>query len=165
MDTSSDSINNTTSSVLLNAIKSLAILVTFCVFISWFLLGGVTAEVQAVMLTAVTLVITPFLLNFRFNPVYQIQRRILHVMTGSLIVYLSHVVRVKILYMSLFVLTLGAAVIEVSRRFIPAASRLFHVFFGNLLRPDEAQGRRVPGAFYFLPGPGICLLLFPTKMG
>jgi dolichol kinase len=157
------SADTTAASLLPTAIKSLFILVTFTIFITWLLLGDASAEVQ-VMLTAVTLVITPFLLNFRFNPQYQIQRRLLHVMTGSLIVYLSHVVAVKIVYMSLFVLTLGAAVIEVSRRNVPAAARLFDLLFGNLLRSDEAQGRRVPGAFHYLPGAGLCLFLFPAEM-
>ena len=139
-------------------------LVGFCVLVTWLVVGGVRREVLTVMLTGVSLVIFPFLLNFKFNPEYQIQRRLLHMFTGSLIVYLSSILDVKILYLSLFMLTLGSAVIEVSRRRIPAAARLFGFFFGNLLRPEEAKGRRIPGAFYFLPGAGVCLLLFPTEV-
>jgi dolichol kinase len=111
-------------------------------------------------------VILPFLLNFPFKPKFQVQRRLLHMMTGSLIVFLStkETGEGGALWQALFMLTLGAGVIEYSRRKIPGASKLFAFFFGNLLRPEEASKERIPGAFYFLPGAGLCLYLFPQRL-
>ena len=141
--------------------KALGVLVAFCVGVASVL----TPQVAPVMATAVSMVVFPFVLNFPFHPEWQIQRRLLHMCTGSLIVFVSHRLEASqsILHCALFMLTLGAAVIEVSRRTLESAANLFSFFFGNLLRGDEAAGTRVPGAFYFLPGAGLALYLFPVE--
>jgi dolichol kinase len=112
------------------------------------------------MLTAISIVIFPFFLNFEFGKQFQLQRRILHLATGLLFVYLNETFDSKDFKNSLLVLSLGSVVIEFARRKNPQAKRIFDFFFGNLLRTDEFNAVRVPGAFYFLFGGWFTLELF-----
>jgi dolichol kinase len=77
------------------------------------------------------------------------KRRWQHALTGHALVQISYVLPYPICMAALL---LGALGLLTFQQVAPAA---FYQAFGPLLRPDEVQGRKLQGAFYFLLGTAV----------
>jgi dolichol kinase len=81
------------------------------------------------------------------------KRRLQHALTGHALVQISYVLSRDL---ALGLLLLGAAGIHICQKYFPSH---FRQHFGDLLRPSELSGFRLPGAFYFLLGTAATLAL------
>jgi dolichol kinase len=93
----------------------------------------------------------------RFSLEQEAKRRWQHAITGHALVQISYVLPI---HLSIGALVVGAAGIAYVRHF---KSDLYLQNFGPLLRPDELEGGRLPGAFYFLVGTALAVTLFPMN--
>ena len=81
------------------------------------------------------------------------KRRLQHALTGHALVQVSYVLSRSL---SLSLLIFGSLGIWGCQKFFPNHLRQH---FGPLLRPSELSGERLPGAFYFLIGTAITMIL------
>lgn len=78
-----------------------------------------------------------------------VKRRWQHALTGHALVQISYFLPY---FLCLAALLLGAMGMFAFQQCAPAS---FYQSFGPLLRPDEIEGRKLPGAFYFLLGTAV----------
>jgi dolichol kinase len=83
------------------------------------------------------------------------KRRWQHALTGHALVQVSYMLSKDV---CIGLLLLGALGMVYLRFF---QSELYYRLFENLLRVDEMQNGRLPGAFYFLVGTALTALFFP----
>lgn len=93
----------------------------------------------------------------RFSLEQEAKRRCQHAITGHALVQISYLLPI---HLSVAALVVGAAGIAYMRHF---KSDLYIQHFGPLLRPDELEDGRLPGAFYFLVGCTLAVSLFPMN--
>jgi dolichol kinase len=93
----------------------------------------------------------------RFSLEQEAKRRWQHAITGHALVQISYLLPI---HLSIAALVAGAAGIFYVRHF---KSDLYIHAFGPLLRPDELEDGRLPGAFYFLVGTALAATLFPMN--
>jgi dolichol kinase len=93
----------------------------------------------------------------RFSLEQEAKRRWQHAITGHALVQISYLLPIHI---SIAALVVGAAGIAYVRHF---KSDLYLKAFGPLLRPDELEDGRLPGAYYFLVGTALAATLFPMN--
>ena len=93
----------------------------------------------------------------------QIQRRIQHILSGTVVLYFQRTF-VTADFLAFLVISMTAIlVIHTSRLYLPWVQRLFTWVFGNILRDTEKQGKRMPGALFFLVGNLISFIFFPKN--
>ena len=109
-----------------------------------------------------SLVLLPFATNFNAGKDWQLQRRILHLLTGLLCVFNA---TQPLFLPALLLLCFGSIVIEIARRVSPAARAIFYRFYGNSLRVEEIECKKIPGAFWFLFGAALSVWLFGAEKG
>jgi dolichol kinase len=93
----------------------------------------------------------------RFSLEQEAKRRWQHAITGHALVQISYLLPI---HLSIAALVFGAAGIAYVRHF---KSDLYIQKFGPLLRSDELEDGRLPGAFYFLVGTALTATLFPMN--
>lgn len=81
------------------------------------------------------------------------KRRLQHALTGHALVQISYILP---LAACIILLLLGAVGMYVAQTY---ALTWFQQAFGELLRKDELSGKQLPGAFYFLLGTGLTILI------
>lgn len=91
----------------------------------------------------------------RFSLEQEAKRRWQHAVTGHALVQISYFLPT---HLSIAALVAGAAGIAYMRHF---KSDLYIKAFGPLLRADELEDGRLPGAYYFLVGTALAATLFP----
>jgi dolichol kinase len=80
-------------------------------------------------------------------------RRLQHALTGHALVQISYVLPRSVAAVLLFVAAAGMFLLQ---HYVPDH---FRQAFGPLLRPDELSGKALPGAFYFLVGTAMTVVL------
>lgn len=93
------------------------------------------------------------ILMARVSLAKETKRRLQHALTGHALVQISYVLPRNL---AIGLLMLGAAGIFSMQRIFPEQ---FRQAFGPLLRPHELSGGQLPGAFYFLLGTAITVIL------
>lgn len=91
----------------------------------------------------------------RWNLQKEAKRRWQHAITGHALVQISYLLPIDLCIALLWIV---AALILLIKHF---SSETYVNLFGELLRPDELSGERLPGAFYFLVGTAVTAQLFP----
>lgn len=86
------------------------------------------------------------------------KRRWQHALTGQALVLISYFLPIAVALPALLV---GAFGIWYCRLYL---SDIYFRAFGPLLRPNERLGATLPGAFYFLVGTFLAVLLFPLPV-
>ena len=86
------------------------------------------------------------------------KRRWQHALTGHALVQVSFVLPVEV---CIVLLLLGASLIAIIQIFF---FETFIQLFGEILRPEERAGHRLPGAFYFLLGAAVTAYLVPLPV-
>jgi dolichol kinase len=86
------------------------------------------------------------------------KRRWQHALTGQAMVLISYYLPLSI---ALPAVLIGAAGIWYCRHY---QSDFYMEAFGPLLRPSERDGKKLPGAFYFLLGTALSVAFFPIEI-
>jgi dolichol kinase len=94
----------------------------------------------------------------RFSLEQEAKRRWQHAITGHALVQISYLLPI---HLSITALVVGAAGIFYVRQF---QSDLYMQAFGPLLRREELEDGRLPGAFYFLVGTALTVTVFPMNI-
>jgi len=108
-------------------------------------------------LAAIFVLIVLLQVAFAYFPLgRETKRRLQHALTGHALVQFSYFLPEA--YCKLGI-SMGAVVIWYTFSY---QSEAYLNVFGSLLRAEELEGRRLPGAFYFLLGAGAVYTLFPV---
>ena len=86
------------------------------------------------------------------------KRRWQHAITGHAFIMISYLIPI---YQGIAALAVGAAGIYYMQQY---HNRTYLRLFGPLLRPEEKQYGRLPGAFYFSVGTALTIALFPIQI-
>ena len=94
------------------------------------------------------------------NRSMQFQRRIQHILSGFIIIYYQRNARTSEFAMVMTISTLAVILIHLARLYSSLVQWFFVYFFHHILRDTEKQGKRVPGALYFLLGNWLAFYLY-----
>jgi len=94
----------------------------------------------------------------------QIQRRVFHVISGLIVLYMQRVGEFNDNVVFLSISIAGILLLHVTRLYVPLIQQHFIKILSSILRPTETTGFRVPGALYFLVGDLLIYLIFPRNL-
>ena len=97
------------------------------------------------------------------NRSMQFQRRIQHILSGFIVIYYQRNARTSEFVVIMTISTLAVILIHLARLSSSLVQRFFVYFFHHILRDTEKQGKRLPGAIYFLLGNWIAFYLYPRN--
>lgn len=93
-----------------------------------------------------------------------LQRKVQHALTGLLFYAASLVLPVTVATALLYALSVLFLVLHELRKRYPQVDDLYVASFRGILRQDEAAGRVLPGAFYFLLGTALIVTIYPLSV-
>ncbi|CAE8702590.1 unnamed protein product [Polarella glacialis] len=93
-----------------------------------------------------------------------LQRKVQHVASGVIILFLFHVLPLQTSQLALGASVVAFALVQLARHLSTEMDEQFLALFGPMLKEEERQGIRPPAAVHFLTGCFLCSVTFPRQL-